>query len=126
MSEGNAPGNRANAGRFKPGQSGNPSGHSKSRREMRAKVQAALDEAFAEPDGTDTLVKAIVFGVQTGDSTCLRLACEYRWGKPETDVNIHEGSGDPLNLAQIREAADAILSDPEKRRELRAAIRGEN
>lgn len=80
---------------FQPGVSGNPSGLPKATREIRRKVSAALDEAFTK-DGRDLLVDAIVAGVQTGDSTCLKLASEYRWGKPATEVELTGPGGEPL------------------------------
>lgn len=117
---------KAGAGQFQPGKSGNPGGFSKARRAARERIRTALDTAFTREDGSDMLVDAIVAGVRDADSTCIRLACEYRWGKPETDVNLHDGNGDPLSVAQVRDAVDEALNDPEKRRELRAAVRGEN
>jgi hypothetical protein len=111
---------------FQKGQSGNPQGHSKARRETREKVRAALDAKFEQGDGSDLLVDALVHGVQTGDSTCIKLACEYRWGKPESDVTLHAGEGEPLGIAQVRDAAAEYLADPAKRAAMLAAARGEN
>lgn len=89
------PESKPNAGRFKPGQSGNPGGLPKGTRETRHKVRDALDKAFVQ-DGRDLLVDAIVAGVQTGDSTCLKLASDYRWGRPVTQLELSGPDGEPL------------------------------
>jgi hypothetical protein len=80
---------------FKPGQSGNPGGMPKGTRDLRNKVREALDAAFTE-DGRDLLVDAIKAGVQTGDSTCLKLAADYRWGKPVTQIELSGPDGEPI------------------------------
>lgn len=74
---------------WKPGQSGNPGGLTRVHRETRARVRAALDDAFQQK-GTDGLVDAIVAGVHVMDSTCLKLACAYRWGKPSENPDEEE------------------------------------
>lgn len=85
------------AGQFKPGQSGNPGGLPKGTRELRKRVQDALDEVFVcKETGRDTLIDAIKAGVETGDSTCMKLACEYRYGKPVTMVELSGPDGEPL------------------------------
>jgi hypothetical protein len=76
---------------WKAGQSGNPSGLPKHVREVRQNVKEALDKAFTEPDGSDGLVKAIVAGTREGDGVCIKLACEYRWGKPVQPVTFDPG-----------------------------------
>jgi hypothetical protein len=89
------PENSRKAGQFAPGKSGNPGGVPKGTRELRKRVQDALDEAFMQ-DGRDTLIDAIKVGVETGDSTCMKLACEYRYGKPVTMVELSGPDGEPL------------------------------
>lgn len=66
----------------------NPGGLTRAQREVRAAVRTLLDEAFTGPDGTDVLVDAIKLGVSIGDGSIIRLACEYRWGKPTQPVEI--------------------------------------
>lgn len=72
---------------FKPGQSGNPGGLTKRHREVRKKVAQLLEDALVV-DNHDRLIEAIVDGVQARDSTCIKLACEYRWGKPMQPVEV--------------------------------------
>jgi hypothetical protein len=81
---------------FKPGQSGNPAGTPKGTREIRHRVSELLDAAFRREDGSDVLIDAIKAGVETGDSTCMKLACEYRYGKPVTMVELSGPDGEPL------------------------------
>lgn len=101
-SETGKPGSRDGAGRFVSGRSGNPSGTSKARRNLREKVRASLDAAFTREDGSDELVEALVTGVRTGDATMTRLACEYRWGKPTEHVEITDGrDAEVLALRQL-------------------------
>jgi hypothetical protein len=93
---------------FQPGKSGNPGGLTKEHREARKRVADALDAAFTRPDGTDGLVEAIVLGVADGDGTCIKLACEYRWGKPVQPVEIDPGKwGDD----ELRKAAAEVARD---------------
>jgi hypothetical protein len=95
---------------FKPGQSGNPGGMPKGAREVRFKVAAALDERFTQ-DGQDRLVDALVLGVEAGDATCIKLACEYRWGKPVTQLELSGPDGEPLRSAlDLSRLSDAELA----------------
>ncbi len=107
------PASKTNAGRFRKGQSGNPLGTPRRTRELRQKVSQALEEAFCK-DGRDLLVDAIVTGVEAGDSTCLKLAAEYRWGKPATEVELSGPGGEPLTGP----ALDLSRCTSEERREL--------
>ena len=66
----------------------NPGGLTREQRQRRKSVSDALERAFTRADGTDELVDAIVAGVRERDSTCLKLACDYRWGKPVQRVEI--------------------------------------
>ena len=93
---------------FEPGKSGNPSGLPAKVRETRLAVKDALDKAFTQPDGTDGLVTAIVMGVAQGDGVCIKLACEYRWGKPVQHVVL-----DPSELpdVELRKAAVEIAEE---------------
>jgi hypothetical protein len=82
---------------FVKGVSGNPGGLTKEHRAKRLAVRTALETAFVK-EGIDTLVNAIVEGVQAGDSSIIRLACEYRWGKPTEHHEVTDGDGEPLGL----------------------------
>lgn len=80
---------------FRDGVSGNPSGLSREMRAKRASIAEALDTAFTVKeiiDGVevekDLLVDAIKLGVQVGEPALIKLACEYRWGKPVQPVEI--------------------------------------
>jgi hypothetical protein len=111
---------------FQKGQSGNPGGMPKGTRETRNKIAAALDEAFTQ-DGRDLLVEAIVAGVQTGDSTSMKLAAEYRWGKPVSVLELSGPEGAPLAGPSL----DLSRVSSEERRELyrlaeKATKKGEN
>jgi hypothetical protein len=89
------------AGTFKAGTSGNPGGYSKAKRAERRAFKEALDKAFTAGEGServDLLVGALVRGVEAGDPTCTRLACEYRFGKPTESVEVTDGEGEPLGL----------------------------
>lgn len=66
----------------------NPGGMTKEQRERRKSVAEALEKAFVGPDGQDMLIDAIVDGVMSGDGMCIKLACEYRYGKPVQRVEI--------------------------------------
>ena len=87
------PRNPTGKGGFKKGRSGNPGGFTKEQREQRLRAAEALDEVFqAEKAGDyDKLAQAILDGVERGDAAIIRLACEYRWGKP---TQIVENAGD--------------------------------
>lgn len=84
---------------WQKGQTGNAGGLSKHVRAVRASVREALDKAFTVGD-RDTLIEAIVEGVATKDSTCLKLACEYRWGKAPQPLTGENGQG-PVNVASM-------------------------
>jgi hypothetical protein len=101
-------------GSWKPGQSGNPTGLTSETRAKRQAIAAALDEAFTVKeivDGKevtkDLLVEAIKLGVQQGEPSLVRLACEYRYGKPVQpveDVTDPGASRTRQLLAQLPEA----------------------
>lgn len=105
-SSGNAAKKRGSGRPFQKGESGNPLGLSSGTRERRRRVAQALDEAFTGPGGVDTLVEAIREGVEARDSTCLKLACSYRWGNPENFVNLADADGQPVRLR-----ADQLTDD---------------
>ena len=95
---------KLNSGNWKKGQTGNPKGYSKARHAQRESVRKALDIAFI--DGKeDILVNALVAGVKKGDSAITRMACEYRWGRPqpmEEEKDWGEASDDELEQETIR------------------------
>lgn len=90
---------------FKKGQSGNPGGLTKEQREIRQSVSEKLNARFEE-GGVDRLVDAIVFGVERGDASCIKLACEYRWGKPSQELTGPNGG--PL---QVEASVNIYLPD---------------
>jgi hypothetical protein len=98
--------------RFKKGQSGNPAGSSRAQREQRLKAKALLDDLLEAKKGRpDLLATAIARGVMSGDATCIRLACEYRWGKPVSEIELTGSDGGPIkteNSGLTRETADFL------------------
>ena len=89
---------RGKGGKWLKGVSPNPGGLPHDVRERRKRIAELLDKAFALPDGSDLLVDAIVDGVAERDSTCLKLACSYRWGSPEQFVQLYGENGGPLSV----------------------------
>ncbi len=90
------------SGAFKKGgPSPNPGGLTKAQREARRTLREALDQRFTRPDGTDILVDALVRGVEDGDSTCIKLSCEYRYGKPVQPVELEPAQ---LSDGELRRA----------------------
>jgi hypothetical protein len=85
-------------GSWKKGQSGNPSGLPKEARERRKRVAEALEDALIMDDGRDLLIEAIVLGVQEGEPALIKLAAEYRWGKPPERVETNDGSTHTFTL----------------------------
>jgi len=79
--------NPTGRGGFKKGESGNPGGRDRKKIERAMTVAEKLDIAFSRPDGTDEYVDILVQGCRDYDSTCLKLAANYRYGKP---VERHE------------------------------------
>ncbi len=78
---------------FIKGKSGNPGGLSAERRERLKVLTKALDDVFA-PDSEgdpDKLVNAIAQGCADGDAQAMKLACEYRWGKPAQEITGADG-----------------------------------
>lgn len=100
---------KAPAHAWKPGQSGNPTGLPAAVRETRLAVKDALDKAFTEPDGSDKLVNAIATGVSIGDGMCIKLACEYRWGKPVQQLEV-SGNLATATLTQLLEQLPEALA----------------
>ena len=85
---------------FKPGQSGNPSGSSKKQRARREGASILLEKVFAAQNegDVDLLVEAIRQGVVAGESAIIKIACEYRWGKPVQLVDVGAEDGSPLEV----------------------------
>lgn len=78
-------------GKFQKGRSGNPGGLTKHARAVRKSIAEQLEARCRAPGGGDKLVDALIAGIEDGDSTCIKLACEYRWGKPVERVE-HSGT----------------------------------
>lgn len=109
---------------FKPGQSGNPAGTPKGTREIRHRVSELLDAAFRREDGSDVLIDAVKAGVETGDSTCIKIAYEYRWGKPVTMVELSGPDGEPLgNKIDLSKLSN---EDVERLQQIAAKAKGDD
>jgi hypothetical protein len=81
------------------GKSGNPGGLTKAFVAARRKASELLEAALCNKEtGVDELVDAIVDGVRARDATCIKLACEYRWGKPVQPVEFDPASMDDKEL----------------------------
>ncbi len=98
---------------FEAGKSPNPGGWSKEARAKRKAVAEALDEAFTvqdivdgKPVTKDLLVEAIKLGVQEGEPALIRLACEYRYGKPVQPVDL---SPESMADSDLRKAVVEIV-----------------
>lgn len=78
----------------------NPSGLSLERRALRRDVKAYLDEYLTYEDENgktrDKLIDAFVRGVEAGDSTIIKLAAHYRWGKPVNRIEVAGEGGGPI------------------------------
>lgn len=94
---------------FEPGKSGNPDGLPAAVREIRMAVREALDKAFTGPGGSDELVTALVRGVSVGDGVCIKLACEYRWGKPVQQLEV-SGNLATVTLTQLLDQLPEALA----------------
>jgi hypothetical protein len=84
--------------RFVAGKSGNPGGLSKEHREFRRVLQEQLRAKLIDKDGMNKLASALVFGVENGDPTCIKLCCEYILGKPEQHVTLGADGGEQLGI----------------------------
>lgn len=101
------------------GQSGNPSGRSAVAHEVRALAQQHCPEA----------IRTLHELMTTSGDERTRLAAadsilDRGIGKPSQSVEMTVASADVLGIAEAREAARELLTDPEARAALRAAIRG--
>lgn len=78
----------------------NRDGMSAAKRALRRDVRAYLDEymTYEDEDGNtrDRLIDAFVRGVQAGDSTIIKLAAHYRWGKPVNRIEVAGEGGGPI------------------------------
>jgi hypothetical protein len=77
------------------GQSGNPSGSGAGRPRKGDDAPSVLAKALKKiAPGRDILAEKIAAGVLAGDYNFVKLAAEYRWGRPlqrtETDLAIKE------------------------------------
>jgi hypothetical protein len=95
---------------FEPGQSGNPSGLSRDMRDRRLRVAEALDKRLVQAldDGkggktepVDLLVEAIALGVMEREPSIMRIACDYRWGKPPQEITGEGGGPIPLEIQNL-------------------------
>lgn len=95
---------------FEPGKSGNPSGLSRDMRDRRLRVAEALDKRLVQAldDGNggktepvDLLVEAIALGVMEREPAIMRIACDYRWGKPPQEVTGEGGGPIPLEIQNL-------------------------
>jgi hypothetical protein len=90
--------NPAPGRRFEKGQSGNPGGLTKEHREFRRVLQEQLRSGLVDADGMNKLARALVFGVESGDPTCIKLCCEYILGKPEQHVTLGAEGGEQFGI----------------------------
>lgn len=88
---------------WKKGQSGNPSGMAKAKRADREYIKKKLDEALTQGD-RDLLVEATVEGVAKLDPTCMKLAYNYRFGAPATQVDV-----DVNKVVSVKQLSDEQL-----------------
>lgn len=99
-------------GRIAGGGSLNPGGMTASQVALRRRVHELLDAAFTNPDGTDELVEIVVSGARQLDSTCLKLAFEYRYGKAPKTVNVNVNDTKSIDrstlIARAREAMQRL------------------
>lgn len=79
-------------GKWVKGQSGNPKGlggRPKKGDDAPSAIIAALKRAA--PEAKDILADKIAAGVLLGDSAFVKIAAEYRWGKPQASVDVTSG-----------------------------------
>ena len=95
---------------WKPGECPNPGGFTKEKRAQRKAIAEALDEAFTVREiidgkeiSKDLLVEAIKIGVQEREPSLIRLACEYRWGKPVQPIDLNPEGMDDSTLLEALE-----------------------
>ena len=83
-----------------------------------------LDAAFRREDGSDVLIDAVKAGVETGDSTCMKIAWEYRFGKPVTMVELSGPDGEPLgNKIDLSKLSN---EDVERLQQIAAKAKGDD
>lgn len=89
---------RATSTSFQTGNSGNPKGHSKEYRQRRAAAKEHLDKLFAakKEGDPDQLAQLIYDGAVSMDPACIRMAAEYRWGRPAQQHELSGPDGGPL------------------------------
>lgn len=114
------PENRDRTGRFKPGCSGNEGGRPKDEQNVREMARAYTTEAL------NTLVEVMRTGDLKERAQAASALLDRGWGRAASPVELTGAERvDPLGVQQVREAAVEALRDPELRKKLRAAVRGE-
>lgn len=92
---------------FKPGQTGNPGGYSKARRERAAQLRDGLFAVFVEGEPPNKIIIALERGVDEGCPQCIKLALSYMYGQPDAVIELTGDGGGPVLLN--RRLTDAEL-----------------
>ena len=95
---------RDNAGRFRPGVSGNPNGRPRKKLPMTDALAEVLDE-----DAMKTLWAVYVARAKSGDLQAMTLICGYLQGRPSQTI-IHEGNTSSDMLEQFRDLMNAATA----------------
>ncbi len=121
---------------FLPGQSGNKGGRPRDVDGLRALIRehgpglAKELIEIAAGRATRTGITALGNEVEIGPTMTERIKAtevlfSYWVGKPSQAIELTGANGDPLGIAEARDAARELLIDPVARAALRAALRGE-
>lgn len=111
---------------FQPGQSGNPRGRPKEVDGLRAMIRAEgmplvrrlFDIALAGPEYSGPELPSAAESIRAAE-----VLLSYGFGKPAQQVELTVERRDPLGVEAARDAAREVLTDPEAREALRAALR---
>lgn len=115
------PAQRDKTGRWAAGNNGNPGGRPAILREVRELAQSHCAEAIRTLHELMTTSGDERVRLSAADSILDRGI-----GKPLQSVDVAIERADNLGIAEARDAAQALLVDPEARAALRAALRGED